>query len=137
MLLDFFFQQWHLFALLVVITFLLAYPTAVPGAVRRVSVTELGRLQARENAVVIDVSTASEFADGHISQAVNLPLETLNDNLNKLNKYQQRPLILTCATGSRCNKAAALLRRTETGQKYILEGGLANWRRENMPLVKK
>ena len=137
MLLEFFFQQWHLFALLMVITFLLAYPHAAPGAVRRISVVELGRLQARENAVVVDVSTAHEFADGHISQAVNLPLETLKDNLAKLNKYQQRPLILTCASGSRCNKAAALLRQTDTGPKYILEGGLASWRRENMPLVKR
>ena len=35
-------------------------------------------------ATVVDVRTPAEFKDGHIKGAINLPLQTLGSNMNKL-----------------------------------------------------
>ena len=34
-------------------------------------------------AIVVDVRTPSEYKDGHVEGSINIPLQTLNTNLNK------------------------------------------------------
>ena len=52
-----------------------------------------------DGATVVDVRTPAEFKDGHIKGAINLPLQTLSSNLNKLKKDQV--IITCCRSGSR------------------------------------
>jgi len=53
----------------------------------------------REGAVVLDVRSPEEFNKAHITGALNIPIETLRHNLNKLSK--QTPIIACCTDGSR------------------------------------
>ncbi|MDD9823030.1 MAG: rhodanese-like domain-containing protein [Gammaproteobacteria bacterium] len=134
MLFDFVLAYWHLFAMLVVVVFLLALN---PGAgSKKVSPLQLPQLQNREAAVVLDVCEPEAFKQGHIEQAINLPLGQIKDKIAKLNKHKSKPIIVACQNGSQSAKAVAILRRLEFDQLYILEGGLAAWRKENLPLVK-
>jgi len=59
-------------------------------------------------AVIIDVRTPSEFKSGHASKAVNIPLDTLNSNINKIKGYK-KPIVLCCASGMRSSRAKGLL----------------------------
>jgi len=60
-------------------------------------------------AQLVDVRTPEEFRQGHISGAVNYPLQTLDQHLKKLKP--QVPVICCCASGMRSAAAAAQLRR--------------------------
>ncbi len=138
MIFDFISANWYLFAMLVVIVLLLTLNPSKRGAAgtRKISPLQLPRLQHREAAVVVDVCDAEAFKRGHIEQAINLPLDQIADKIAKLNKHKSKPIIITCDNGGRSAKAASILRTNEFDQLYILEGGLAAWRKENLPLVK-
>lgn len=134
MFLDFMIAYWHLFAMLAAVILLLAFN---PGAgSKKVSPLQLPQLQTRESAVVVDVCEPEAFKQGHIEQAINLPLGQIKDKIAKLNKHKSKPIIVACQNGSRSARAVSILRRNEFNQVYILEGGLAAWKKENLPLVK-
>lgn len=59
-------------------------------------------------AQIIDVRTPSEFASGHLKGAINLPLQTLGNNLSKIKK--DKPVITCCASGMRSSAAKRLLK---------------------------
>ena len=86
--------------------------------------------------MVVDVRDATKFKDGHIAQAINLPMEQLNERIAKLNKHKNKPIIVVCPNGNLSVRAAATLRKNEFAEVYILEGGLIAWNKENLPLVK-
>ena len=137
MIVEFITSHWYLFALLFVIVLLLSMnPTAASGA-KKISPLQLPQLQAREQAVVLDVGAADSFNKGHIAQSINLPLEQIKDKITKLNKYKNKPIIIACENGARSAKAAGILRVNQFDKLYILEGGLTAWRKENLPLVKR
>ncbi|MDD9856726.1 MAG: rhodanese-like domain-containing protein [Gammaproteobacteria bacterium] len=134
MFFDFMLAYWYLFAMLAAVILLLAFN---PGAgTRKVSPLQLPQLQTRESAVVVDVCEPEAFKQGHIEQAINLPLGQIKDKIAKLNKHKSKPIIVACQNGSRSARAVSILRRNEFNQVYILEGGLAAWKKENLPLVK-
>ncbi len=62
-----------------------------------------------EGAIIIDVRSPSEFQSGHAKGAVNIPLDTLANNLTKIKGYK-KPLVLCCASGMRSGRAASLLK---------------------------
>jgi rhodanese-related sulfurtransferase len=89
-----------------------------------------------DGAVVVDISESAEFENGHIPAAINIPLGQLDSSLNRLKKYRdkKKPIVLTCKTGTRAGRAAAILRKNEFSDVYTLAGGLAAWEKENLPV---
>jgi len=79
---------------------------------------DLGELMAN-GAIVVDVRTPAEFKDGHINGALNLPLQTLSSNLNKLKKDQV--IITCCRSGSRSGMARRQLQAA--GYTQVYNGG--------------
>ncbi len=68
--------------------------------------TDYGKLIS-EGAVILDVRSGAEFAQGHIKNAMNIPVDQLERSLKKLGKNQ---LIITCcASGMRSSSAKSLL----------------------------
>lgn len=62
-------------------------------------VDKLKSMSKNKNALLVDVREPSEFNSGHIPGAINIPLRTLTQNLDKI--PQNRPVILYCTTGYR------------------------------------
>jgi rhodanese-related sulfurtransferase len=62
----------------------------------------------KQGATIIDVRTKGEFASGHISGSVNIPLQNLQNNLSKINK--DKPVITCCASGMRSASAKNILK---------------------------
>lgn len=142
MILDFITQYWYLFAMLIVIVLLLSMDPAARSGARRITPLQLPTLQARESAILLDVCEPHEYRNGHIQESINIPFTGFKENLARLNKHKTKPIILICARGVRATKAATILRSAGSNSDsdfkklYILEGGLAAWRKENLPLVK-
>jgi rhodanese-related sulfurtransferase len=79
---------------------------------------DLNELMA-SGAVVVDVRTPAEYKDGHVKESINLPLQTLNANLNKLKKDQV--IITCCRSGSRSGMAKRMLKAN--GFEQVHNGG--------------
>jgi phage shock protein E len=62
----------------------------------------------KEGAQVIDVRSRDEYSSGHIKGSVNIPLQELSRQLNKIKK--EKPVIVCCASGMRSSSAKDLLR---------------------------
>ena len=136
--LDFIANNWHLFAALIVISPLIGIDTMRRGGAgaNQVSAVQLPQLINQENAVVVDVCQPEEFGKGHIPAAINIPVDQIKEQLGQLEKFRKkdRPIVLSCRSGQRASRAAAVLRKNEFERVYTLSGGLAAWEKENLPL---
>ena len=66
--------------------------------------------QASLDAVLLDVRTPKEYAEGHIPGSKNVPLQELDQVLSVVEK-KETPLFLYCRSGARSGQAASLLQR--------------------------
>ena len=63
-----------------------------------------------QGAIIIDVRTNGEFSSGHIKNAINIPVNSINSKLNDLKK-KGKPVITCCASGMRSSSAASILKK--------------------------
>ena len=95
-------------SLLAVVAFL---PRLI-GKLRRGPVVEIPQLKQRlddgEDVLVLDVRTAEDFVgeQGHISVAINIPVDELGTRLAEISDYQERPVITVCRTDRKSDQAA-------------------------------
>jgi hydroxyacylglutathione hydrolase len=61
--------------------------------------------------VVLDVRRETEFADGHVKDAINIPLQDLTDPVNMANLEENYNIYVHCGGGYRSVIAASLLKR--------------------------
>jgi rhodanese-related sulfurtransferase len=60
------------------------------------------------DAIIIDVRTKSEFANGAIPGSKNIPLQMINSKIKDIKKLN-KPIITCCASGMRSGNAASIL----------------------------
>ncbi len=101
-----------------------------------VSAQQLVDLVNREDALVLDVRDKKEFAAGHIVDSVNIPYAALDSRVDELKKFEGRPLIVACKMGQHAGTAGTLLRKKGFAKVSRLTGGIAEWRNQNLPVVK-
>ncbi|MEO8415534.1 MAG: rhodanese-like domain-containing protein [Ginsengibacter sp.] len=74
----------------------------------------------KDGAIIVDVRSKGEFAGGHIRGSINIPVDQIGNNLNKL-KDKSKPVITCCASGMRSASAKSLL--TSKGYAEVYNGG--------------
>lgn len=73
------------------------------------------------NVVVVDYRPAKNFAEGHIENAINIELDTIPQNLDKLPK--DKTIVLYCNTGTQSLKGADILMKEGYTDVYnVIEG---------------
>ena len=88
----------------------------------------------RKNAQVIDLRKLEEFKKGYIANSQNIPGDKIQTVLGQIDK--SRPVLLVDKMGTFSRTAARLLRGVGFTEVYILEGGLVEWQKNNLPLTK-
>ena len=76
-----------------------------------------------QNLVVIDVRRETEFADGHLKDAVNIPLIEMTDPGNLANLEETQNLYIHCAASYRSVIASSLLKRQGIHNLRNITGG--------------
>jgi rhodanese-related sulfurtransferase len=138
-LLEFAAHHWILVSALVAVIVLLINSSLkdMLGGSGSVSPVEATQLINHSNAVMIDVREDKEFAEGHIINAIHIPLASLNDRLRELEKYKAKHLIVSCRSGSRSASACNTLRKAGFENVSNLKGGVLAWQSASLPLTKK
>ena len=103
-----------------------------------VSVAEAVDLIKNKNAVIIDVRTPEEFAESHLPEANNFPVDTLSQNIETIKKLQRdKPLLVYCRSGKRSARATEILQNLGVNSVHNLKGGIKAWSDANNPLAKE
>ena len=93
-------------------------------------------LMNHEDALVIDVREESEYLQGHILNSINLPSSSFTTKLNRLEKYRQHPIIISCLSGHRAIQVGKTLKTNGFEKIFHLKGGITAWQNANLPLIK-
>jgi phage shock protein E len=97
-----------------------------------IDAVRLSGLVAQDKAVLIDVRTPEEFAQGHIAGAVNLPLQDFDPKAVPHEAGKQT--VLYCRSGRRSEAAATQM--VAAGQAAVhLGGGIAAWEKAGRPVT--
>ena len=81
----------------------------------------------------VDVRSSQEYAAGHASRAINIPLEELAANVDRLEKNE--PVYVICQTGRRSKEAADILANNGFKWVFTVTGGTEQWLAEGLPYV--
>ncbi|MBD08607.1 MAG: rhodanese-like domain-containing protein [Gammaproteobacteria bacterium] len=100
----------------------------------QVSTTDAVRI-INKGATIIDVRTDDAYDGGHIVNAKNITLSSIQADQN-VYKKKNKLLLTVCENGINSSKAANLLRKAGFENAFSLKGGLRQWRTDNMTLVK-
>jgi rhodanese-related sulfurtransferase len=134
---KFFLDNWILFLVAFTSGAMLLWPQVQRGMRSGgLNPTAAVMLMNREKAVVVDVSEAEEFAQGHVTGARNVPVNQLETRLPEVARNKALPLILVCPNGARANRALAIAQKLGYEKAQVLGGGLAAWKEANLPLEK-
>jgi phage shock protein E len=89
-----------------------------------------------ESAVIVDVRSAEEFAQGHVPGAMNIPVDQLPTRIDELLGFKNKDVVLYCRSGRRAAQAAETLKANGFQKLLHLEGDIQKWTEEKRPLEK-
>ena len=93
-------------------------------------------IESDSSFVLIDVRTPEEFAEGHITDALNIDYyQAFEDSVKYLS--QERTYFLYCRSGSRSAKSRKIMTELGFKQVYDLEGGITNWKEKGYKVVEE
>lgn len=98
-------------------------PTAEKTRVRWIGVDQINKIIEEQKPVIVDLRTPLEFQNGHISGAINIPIEVLRSNRSALDIYKDNPVLLYCRTINKTDLAIWFLENRGFKSIYALKGG--------------
>lgn len=95
-------------------------------------------LKEADAPLVIDVRSESEYLSGHIPGAVHVPFwNAAQAPPEVVEACRQKPVVVTCEHGPRAVLAADGLRRLGCRKVLLLQGHMARWRAESLPVTRE
>ncbi|MGH1471862.1 MAG: rhodanese-like domain-containing protein [Cellvibrionaceae bacterium] len=93
------------------------------------------RLINSDEAVVVDVREAADYKAGHITNAINIPFNRINERWEELTPHKGKTIILVDKMGQHTGGVGNTL-RTKEFQVGRLGGGMSEWQNQNLPVTK-
>ena len=87
----------------------------------------------KQDLVILDVRTASEYEDGHIEGAVNIPVQELSARFDELSREDE--LLVYCRTGNRSAQAVDILQDVGFTKIYHMDAGITGWIEAGYPVA--
>ncbi len=81
--------------------------------------------ETKEDFILLDVRNEDEYNEGHIPNAINIPLPVLRKNLEKLDKNKK--VIIYCQKGLRGYVARLILKHNDFASTASIAGGYKIW----------
>ncbi|MCF6319845.1 MAG: rhodanese-like domain-containing protein [Proteobacteria bacterium] len=105
-------------------------------AFSNVDTSQLTQLVNHKDAVVIDTRSADDFDNGHIVNAINMPLADIIAGGKSIDKLKGKTVITYCVSGMLSKTACKHLIKSGVSNVFNLTGGINSWVGEKLPLVK-
>ncbi len=127
-------EQWILAAILAaLVTALIVFEGQRGG--KALTLHELTRLVNKDEAVVVDIRETKEFKEGHIVDAIHLTHQKLASRLSELEKHKSKLVVVVDKVGQHSGAAVKTLKENGFNANRM-QGGMAEWTGQNLPVVK-
>jgi rhodanese-related sulfurtransferase len=95
-------------------------------------------LDSHTGLTLVDVRTPVEYAEVHVSQARNEPLDQFDPNslLASGQLPKDQPVYLLCRSGARATKAAEKFSKAGLDNAVVVEGGTLAWIEAGLPIAR-
>ena len=134
---DFLFENIFLVGLIIISGVLLFFPKVLSRDNKVLGSKEVTLLINREPAMLVDVRSVADFRAGHITNAINIPLDQIEVQINKITSNSKKNIIVYCQKGVRSGQAFRLLNKLGLPKLYTNEGGLDAWIKNNLPIIEE
>lgn len=104
---------------------------------KKISAQGAVNLINRDEAVVVDIRDRKDFNEGRITGAINIPLNSIKSRASELKKFKDKQIIVADKMGQHSAMAVKQLNAEGYTNVVRLDGGIADWKGSNLPLVKK
>ncbi|MBS7404553.1 MAG: rhodanese-like domain-containing protein [Oxalobacter sp.] len=112
----------------------LVWPYIRKGA--KITNSQATKIINKGKTAIIDIRDQKQYQAGHILNAVHVPLTSLQERIQKLEKFKGQPIIIVDESGKESDKAASILKKEGFSQINILKGGMTGWVGEGLPVTK-
>lgn len=93
-----------------------------------IDIDELKQRINQDSTLLLDVRSTKEFAsDGHIENALNIPVDQLEQQWTELEDYQEKSISIICRTDKRSAVAANILLKHGFVDVRVVRGGMLAW----------
>ena len=132
-------NHWDLFLALLVILLMLAGGDLISTlrGIKQIGPADATHLINHQGGIVIDVREDKEFSEGHIINSLHMPMGNVQQRIPEIEKYKQKPVIVSCRSGARSNTVCGWLRKHNFENVSNLKGGVMAWQNASLPLSKK
>jgi rhodanese-related sulfurtransferase len=106
-----------------------------PSVPSRVSASALrAEIASNRDLRLLDVRTPGEFQSGHIAGSVNLPLDQVIPNAQKIASQASGRVVVICQAGQRASQAADKLAAAGVDDLAVLDDGMNAWMAAGAPV---
>ena len=96
---------------------------------KKITSDEAKNIILTEKPIVVDVRSLEEYNEGHIPNAISVPLETIENEAETKLKNKDDLILVYCRSGRRSREAA--LRLIKKGYTNVIDfGGIQDWNGE-------
>ena len=96
---------------------------------KKITSDEAKKMMETQKVIVVDVRTLEEYKEGHIPNAISVPLETIENEAETKLKNKDDLILVYCRSGRRSREAA--LKLIEKGYTNVIDfGGIQDWNAE-------
>ena len=96
---------------------------------KKITSDEAKKMMETQKVIVVDVRTLEEYTEGHIPNAISVPLETIENEAEAKLKNKDDLILVYCRSGRRSREAA--LKLIENGYTNVIDfGGIKDWNGE-------
>jgi len=102
---------------------------------RQIDSSQAHEMMQASDALLVDVREPHEYAAARIPRSQLIPLREIAYHMEELRQHGDRPIILSCRTGSRSEMVCRFLRENGFDNIYNLAGGVRGWQMARLPLA--
>ena len=84
------------------------------------------KILKKQNGILIDVRSKQEYEEGHLPNAILMPLYDLEEKITEKEPNKQRNIVLYCSSGIRSKQAKIQLEQMGYTNVFHIKGGLNN-----------
>ncbi len=102
---------------------------------REVTAKEAAELIQNIQPLILDVRTSGEFKQGHLKNAVLIPVQELQARFKEIAAHKNQDILIYCATGNRSTVAAKILIDNGFNRIFNMRSGIYGWYQDKYPIV--
>ncbi|WP_291579691.1 rhodanese-like domain-containing protein [Clostridium sp. UBA6640] len=84
-------------------------------------------IEENDELLILDVRSANEFEESRISNAINIPVDELEEEFYELEDYKDRPILVYCKSGKKSSVACNLMEEEGFSNLYNLRDGISDY----------